>query len=226
MTIHDLTLAINCNTRTHVPGVSFGRYKGKSTHHRIEDNGSGVLLVNKKQYGTTPSTTLGALVATLSKKCKGWPVVLIAIAPVEENEAEAEKEGGGGATSQASAGSTADASESDYGDTAAVTAAAGGVAQFTEASFLAAEANPDPDSALPAPEPTAKPVVEPVAIVGTVAEVAELPSDAKAELKAMFESGGGNTEAKLTPPTRVALRRLLNLGAASIQTAVEDAGLM
>ena len=55
---------------------------------------------------------------------------------------------------------------------------------------------------------------------------AQLPVAAKAELKAMFEGDGGNTEAKLTQPTRAALRRLLTLGAEAIQSAVQDAGLM
>ena len=74
-------------------------YKGKPTHHRIEDS-DGVLTLNKKKYGTTPSSNVPDLIATLSKKCKGWPVVLIA------------------------AVSTPVAGEGDYGDTAAVTLSA------------------------------------------------------------------------------------------------------
>jgi hypothetical protein len=66
-------------------------YKGKATHHLVQKNADGVLLVNKKQYGT--HSTIEALIDALSSSTPppGWPLRLGPAIPAAPGSVEADE---------------------------------------------------------------------------------------------------------------------------------------
>lgn len=104
-------------------------YKGKPTHHTIVlDTDEGIFKVNGKSFGEHDSLT--SLIEAISSPVEGWPVALASpiFAPPD-------------GAPPAPAASPEPHDDSLYGDIGVASKSD----QFTEAAFLAAEANPLPD---------------------------------------------------------------------------------